>query len=166
MVEDASCVEEFRQEVGRVSTLLRDGKAFVMRLVTFTDFKRVLEERFGSGANVIFYEVGRGCGKRSCSRLLKKYPERDRLLKALCRHKRNEGWGKIKLKLNMETGKGQIIVYESFEAKQYGRSQEPVCHFLKGYLEGFLSQAYNKPIKIVETACKAQGNPYCQFEAT
>ena len=140
--------EEFRQEVGRVSTLLRNGEAFIMRMVTFTDFKRSLEEAFGSGANVIFYMVGKGCGKRSCSRLMQKYPERDRLFKALCRYKRNERWGRIKFKLDMKTGKGKIIVYESFEAKQYGKSQEPVCHFLKGYLEGFLTQAYNKPIKI------------------
>jgi hypothetical protein len=84
--------EELEQEVGRCARLLKNGKAFVIRLVTFTDFKRSLEETFGTGANVIFYEVGRGCGRRSCKRLLRKYSGKEKLLQALCRYKRDEGW--------------------------------------------------------------------------
>jgi hypothetical protein len=72
--------------------------------------------------------------------------------------------GRIRLKLDTKTGRGEIIVYESFEAKQYGGSQEPICHFLKGYPEGFLTQTYNKPLKVREVSCIAQENPYCQFD--
>jgi predicted hydrocarbon binding protein len=155
--------EEFRQEISRCSLLLKNGKAFIMRLVTFTDFKKCLEETFGSGATVIFYEVGKGCGRRSCNRLTRKYPEKEKLFKALARYKRNERWGKIRFQLDLKLGTGRIIVADSFEAKQYGQSEKPVCHFLRGYLEGFLTQAYNKPLKVIEVRCFAQGDRLCEF---
>jgi predicted hydrocarbon binding protein len=157
-------IEEVEQEVGRCPRLLRDGKAFIMRLVTFRDFKKILEERFGSGAHAIFYEVGKGCGVRSCRRLTQKYKSKGKLLKALTRYKNNEKWGKIKFNLNLKTGTGEIIIAENFEAKQYGKSEEPICYFMKGYLEGFLTQAYSKPLKVVEVACMAQGSKACKFK--
>jgi predicted hydrocarbon binding protein len=157
-------IEELEQEVGRCARLLKNGKAFIMRLVTFTDFKKCLEETFGSGASVIFYEVGRGCGRRSCNRLLRKYSDREKLLKALTRYKYNEKWGKIRFKLDMKSGVGKILITESFEAKQYGQSTEPVCYFLRGYLKGFLTQTFKKPLKVTEIACIAQGNKTCEFK--
>ena len=156
--------EELEQETGRCPRLLREGKAFVMRLVTFRDFKRILEERFGSGAHAIFYEVGKGCGMRSCRRLVRKYKSKKRLLRALTRYKGNEKWGKLRFNLDLKRGVGEITVAENFEAKQYGRSEEPVCYFMRGYLEGFLTQAYNKPLKVIEVACIAQGNKACKFK--
>ena len=98
-----------------------------MRLITFRDFKKVLEERFGTGAHAIFYEVGRGCGVRSCRRLTRKYSNKKKLFKALARYKSNEKWGKLKFHLDLRRGVGEIFVAGSFEAKQYGRSEEPVC---------------------------------------
>jgi len=156
--------EELQQEVARCSQLLKNGKAFIMRLVTFTDFKKCLEETFGSGATVIFYAVGKGCGRRSCTRLMQKYPDRARLLKAIIRHKRNERWGSIKFELNMKRGTGRVIVRDSFEAQQFGPSREPVCHFFKGYLEGALSQTFKKPLKVTEIECIAKGDKSCIFK--
>ena len=160
----ASEIEELGQEIERCSTLLKNGKAFIMRLVTFKDFKKCLEETFGSGASVIFYQVGRGCGRRSCSRLTHRYPDKAKLFKALARYKRNEKWGKMKFQLNLKSGNGKILVAESFEAKQYGRSEMPVCYFLRGYLEGFLNQAYNKSLRVTETKCIAKGDKACIFQ--
>jgi predicted hydrocarbon binding protein len=156
--------EEVAQEVSNCSKLLKDGKAFIMRVVTFTDFKKVLEERFASGAFTIFYELGLGCGRRSCQRLMQKYPDRVRLLKAIARYKRNERWGKIKFELDPEKGTGKVFVTESFEAKQYGPSQHPICYFFKGYLEGALSQAFNKPLRASEIECIAKGDKQCVFQ--
>lgn len=135
-----------------------------MRSLTFADFKRTMEEKFGSGAAVIFYEVGKGCGRRSCKRLMQKYPRKDRLFKALTRYKRSEKWGKIEFHLNIKEGTGIIIVHDSFEAREYDISPQPVCHFLKGYFEGFLIQVYNKPLAVKELTCIAKGDPYCKFQ--
>lgn len=156
-------MEELEEEVGSCESLLRDGKAFIMRLVTFTDFKKVLEDRFGQGANAIFYEVGRGCGQRSCSRLMQRFRSREELLNALKAYKQDEKWGVIDFDLDLESGVGTVTVYQSFEAKQYGHSLTPVCYFLRGYLAGFLSQTFGKPLRVVERSCIAQGRDRCVF---
>jgi len=136
-----------------------------MRGVTFVDFKRVLEERFSTGAFAIFYDVGRGCGIRSCRRLMQRHPERAGLLEAVVRHKRDELWGELRFDLDQEKGTGEVYVAGSFEARQYGPSKQPVCYLLKGYLEGLLSQAFNKSLKVTETECVAKGDRYCVFQS-
>jgi len=155
--------EDINEEVASISQLLRDGKAFVMRNVTFVDFKRVLEERFSTGAFAIFYDVGRECGIRSCQRLMQRHPGRVGLLEAVARYKRDELWGEFRFELDKD-GTGEVYVANCFEARQYGPSKQPVCYFVKGYLEGLLSQAFSRPLRATETACIAKGDRECVFQ--
>ena len=57
--------------------------------------------------------------------------------------------------------------HDSVEAEQHhlllGRSSEPVCWTLSGYASGHLSYLLQREVVIVETACRAQGHPYCRF---
>jgi len=146
--------------------LLRGGEAFILRNVTFADFKRALEEKFGSGAIVILYEAGRRCGERSCGRFSQQSLKVEELLAKLAEYKRGERWGDIRFELNPSTGEGEVEVYECFEAKEYGNSTVPVCHFLRGFLEGFLSRALGRPLLLRETACIAQGEKCCRFKVS
>ena len=143
--------------------LLRRDKAFIMRDVSFSDFKRGLEEKFGLGAEIIFYEVGKTCGKRSYQRLAKHYSGREALIQAMAKHKANERWGRIEVEVDWLRGSGSIRIYSCFESRAYGPSEKPVCHFIRGFLEAFLSEAYGKPLHLTEVACIAEGNPYCHF---
>jgi len=151
------------EELRSWEELLREGKAFIMRLVTFMDFKKVLERCFGSGACVIFLEVGRECGRRSCRRLQHRYSDVRSLLDALRDAKRGEKWGDFRFHLDLGKGTGTVAVYDGFEAREYGPSTSPVCFFTRGFLEGFLSEAFGKPLKVVETKCIAQGHGFCEF---
>jgi len=60
--------------------------------------------------------------------------------------------------------KGRIIVEGSFEAKGYGKSTIPVCHFLRGYLAGFLSTILVAKVELLETKCLAKGDGHCEFQ--
>ncbi|MGC8937349.1 MAG: V4R domain-containing protein [Candidatus Methanomethylicaceae archaeon] len=51
----------------------------------------------------------------------------------------------------------------SFEAREYGRSEKPVCFFLKGFLEGFFREAFGREFKVTETECIAKGDKVCTF---
>jgi len=89
------------------------------------------------------------------------------VLEAISKTKRAEGWGKICFKgLAVEKGKvkGRIVVEGSFEAKGYGKSTIPVCHFLRGYLAGVLSTILATRVEILETKCLAKGDDYCEFQ--
>ncbi|MGC8936638.1 MAG: hypothetical protein ACP5KV_04655 [Candidatus Methanomethylicaceae archaeon] len=73
---------EVGEEISLPLDLLRKGRAFIMCDVTFSDFKKGLEEMFGPRAAAVLYHVGLSCGRRSCSRLSATYG-RDRILEAL-----------------------------------------------------------------------------------
>lgn len=161
-----SMPDELLEEIESPLKLIKESKAFIMRNITYSDFRKIMDNRFGTGAGVIFYEVGLGCGERSCKRLMKRHRDKHSLFKALSQYKREEGWGEIDFsQLHPETGLGRIIVRKSFEARQY-QSEQPSCHFLRGYLEGFLKEAYRKDVKVIEINCLAKGDAYCTFQAS
>ncbi|MGX9133285.1 V4R domain-containing protein [Rummeliibacillus sp. JY-2-4R] len=57
---------------------------------------------------------------------------------------------------------------ESFEAamhlKNYGLSEECVCHMLCGFASGALSYEFGESIIAIEHKCVAKGDPCCEFE--
>jgi predicted hydrocarbon binding protein len=60
----------------------------------------------------------------------------------------------IKIKENFE-----ILGWTMFVA---AKSEEPLCFFTTGFLNGFFSAAKNQQVK--ETRCIAMGDPYCEWE--
>lgn len=57
---------------------------------------------------------------------------------------------------------------ESFEAqlhlKNYGKSDECVCHMLSGFASGALSYEFGESIIAIEHKCVAKGDPCCEFK--
>jgi hypothetical protein len=156
-----------QEVVLRPYELVRKGKAFVMRNITFADLKKGLEETFThSAAAVILYKAGMACGRRSAERIVKQLGLRDEnLLATIAKLKQKEGWASIDFKkVNLKKKLGTVIVKNSFEAEGYGKSDTPVCHFLRGYLAGALSITLNTEINLIETACAAKGDPNCEFQ--
>ncbi len=137
---------------------------FSMTVVTFVDLKKVLEGLLDTGAAVILYEAGLGCGRRMYMRMRKQYSSREEILKAFIDLKLSENWGEIKVDVNLDSGEGKIVVYKSFEGKYYGASSTPICHFFKGYIEGFLRELIGREITVEETKCVAMGDENCTFE--
>ena len=73
------------------------------------------------------------------------------------------GWGRFTLsEFNAELHSGRIIVEESAEAR-YRRSEEPVCVFLRGILEGALTEALGVEIRVKEHTCAGAGAAHCEF---
>jgi hypothetical protein len=158
--------ENLRQETAGCFSLLKTGEAIIMRVITFTDIKKCLEQTFQSGASVIFRNMGKGCGMRSCKRFKQKYQDKTLVLKTIQKHKKAERWGNIQFNLNLKTGVGTVRITQSFEAKEYGESQNPVCYFFAGYLEGVLSELFESEMKVTETRCIAKGDDHCEFVVT
>jgi len=60
----------------------------------------------------------------------------------------------IKIKENFET-----FIWTMFVT---AKSEEPLCFFTTGFLNGFFSAVKNQHVK--ETKCIAMGDPYCEWE--
>ncbi len=131
------------------------------------DFTRDLEELFGVAGDAILYKGGYKVG----GDLVKYY-------RNIAEEKNLDiydimssvgwyfGWC---IGILIEKGeKYKVIVYDSFEAESYlkreGKTEKPVCHFLRGVLAGIISEVNGEKYKAVEKKCKAMGDEYCEFE--
>jgi len=141
---------------------LKEG--FLVRFQTFDEIRSALEEIFSPKAmSVILYTVAIKCGKGSCNRVMKKVKTKEEAINHLCDLKREENWGKLSFQnVDLENGSGTVIVVDSFETT--GRkTDEPCCHLLRGFLEGFLSELFKKSIMVSEEKCAGRGDEHCEF---
>lgn len=146
-------------------SVLRSRKAsFSFRFETFRKFESSLEEIFSpSAASVILYTSAGKCGKDACKRIMRRAKTKREALLYLSMLKRWENWGKLSFQtVDFENGAGKIIVVNSFETVTH-RSNQPCCHFLRGFLAGFLSELFAKEIGVDEERCAGKGDEYCEF---
>ena len=131
---------------------------------TFSDFESALELIFSpSAASVILYMAALKCGTNSCRRVKKRAKTREEALCSLSKMKSGERWGKISFQgVDFENGSGSVLITQSFEAKAR-KTEQPSCHFFRGFLAGFLSELFKKAITVVEEKCAAKGDKYCEF---
>jgi len=142
----------------------REGEGFLLRFESFNRMKRGIEEVFaGSAPILIAAAMGKPCGQLECRRILRNAKSKDEALKHLSELKKKENWGEISIiEINYSETFGKIRVENAFETRDR-RSDSPVCHFLRGFLAGFLSQLFEKPIAVIETRCSGKGDEYCEF---
>jgi predicted hydrocarbon binding protein len=145
----------------------KDDRGIILRPEIFADLQHSLEEVFSpSAARTMLYYAGKNCGTQACKRLGEKYNLSGlELLEAVLKLKQAEGWGIFQTrKFNPHKQEGEIIVKEGFEAIRYGKSTNPVCYFMKGYLTGTLNTIFNLNVSLTEKTCLATGAKECVFE--
>lgn len=80
------------------------------------------------------------------------------------------GMGDIRIKEVVNKGEKVVLGIENSplavdHLKSRGKSNAPVCHYVKGVLAGVLEAYYQKKYKAVETSCRATGlSKECIFE--
>ena len=142
----------------------REWDGFLLRSESFNRMKRGLEEVFASSAPILIAAaMGKPCGQLECRRILRNAKSKDDVLKHLSELKKKENWGEISFhEIDYIEALGTIRVEKAFETRDR-RSDTPVCHFLRGFLAGFLSQLFEKPGAVTETRCSGKGDEYCEF---
>ena len=145
-------------------------KAFSFDFETFGEMESALELIFSPpGASVILYIAALKCGVHSYRRLKKKAGTKKQALNYLFELKNDENWGKLSFQdVDLVDGSGRIIIFDSFEtlarkARKVRKSGDPCCHFFRGFLEGFLSEMFEKNITVSEEKCVGKGDEHCEF---
>jgi len=138
---------------------------FLMSFETFDVFKLALEEIFSpSAASVILESSANRCGRQSCRRINAKIKDKEIVLAYLSRLKESMNWGKILFQnVDFQNGTGNIKVSNSFECL-ISKCTKPSCHFLRGFLAGFLSELFGRDISADEVKCSGKGDNCCEFE--
>ena len=143
-------------------------RVIVLRAGTFVDLQKQIEAIFGDEASALFYEAGIRAGRESTKVLLEEWEERGMdFLKKWGKFYQSAGVGWFKLEdinIDFEKENGYFRVKQSFIAEEYGKSDEPVCHFLCGFFASVLQQVLGERLTCEEVKCAAKGDPYCEFK--
>jgi hypothetical protein len=128
----------------------------------WTAFEKIFTK---SGLVVILYESGKKMGEHAAKRISKMFGlRRKQLVEALAQAGQATGWAITEIKeIKFKNCSATIVVKDGFEAAVWRRKPNPVCHWTKGYLAGYLSVVFNKPVEATETKCLAKGDEYCEF---
>ena len=145
-------------------------KSFSFQFETFNDMVSALELIFSpSAASVILFTAAVKCGAQLYSRMKKEFGTKEEALRRLSELKKEENWGNLTFRdVDFVKGSGKVIVADAFEtmARKAGKGREtgqPCCNFLRGFLSGFFSELFEKPITVTEEKCAGKGDEYCEF---
>jgi predicted hydrocarbon binding protein len=122
------------------------------------------EQFLGADAKSIMYMTGKQAGERFAERLMEQGLRGEELMYALETFFSNEGWGKVKARLNLKEQTASVRIHNSVTTRQI-ESDKPVCHFISGYIAGASSVIFGKKTECVEAKCKAEGDAFCEFNA-
>lgn len=143
---------------------------FSFQFETFKDMEQALELIFSqSAASTILFTAAVRCGAQYFKRTMKKMEKKQDVLSYLSELKREENWGELSFSdVDFAKGTGMVTVIDSFEtvARKDHRSQktsQPCCHFLRGFLAGFLSELFQKTTTVTEEKCAGKGDKCCEF---
>ena len=80
---------------------------------------------------------------------------------ALGRFLRERGWGTLQLS-TPHPGVG-LLSSADWAESEGEREDQPVCAFSVGLLSRLLTRAAGEPVAVLETFCRARGDPSCAF---
>ena len=120
---------------------------------------------FGSGANLIIYEMGVASGRSDGRALVDSIgPDLTAAhLLDLAYLYAAEGWGLPEVvDISLEPFLATVRFKDCFECV-YSKSPAPRSQYLRGHLVGLAAAIFGKEITCAETKCAAMGEPYCEF---
>ncbi len=141
-------------------------RTLMLSTKTFVRIQKEAEKILGDGAAVIFYEAGKKAVLVSVKRIEEEWKsEGEELIRSLEEFYAEVGFGKFIIgEAKVEGGEELMIKVEnSFIAKEYGKSDVPVCHFLRGYCAGIGEALTNQEMDAEEVKCVACGDNHCEF---
>ncbi len=158
-VKDTAAWERSRGEFSVI-----DVPAIIVSIETFVSLQKDAEKILGDdGSSVLLYEAGKKAGIRWINRFGREWGLKDKeFIEAVQNFYAELGWGSFSVE---EDNKNELVVRieNSFTARGYGKSEKPVCHFLRGYNAGLAEVLKGKHIDAEEVRCAAKGDACCEF---
>lgn len=140
-------------------------KAMVISRRNLVDMFSRVKKIFGSGAEVIIYEMGAATGEDDAKELARGLGK-DILARNMTEMVflyAAQGWGMPELvDLTLEPLTTILRIHDNFECA-YVRSGAPNSQYIRGHLVGLAGGVLGKKVMIRETKCMAMGDKYCEF---
>jgi predicted hydrocarbon binding protein len=146
---------------------VRVNRVVLLGTGTFIGLQKGAEELIGKQSDAVFYDAGIKSGWEGWYALHTELKEHgDALIRKMFSFTGENGFGWFRIKdLNIESEakRGSITVSHSFIAHTYGKAEKPVCHFIAGFIAGFISAAWGVEVACDEISCSAVRGDLCVF---
>jgi predicted hydrocarbon binding protein len=137
------------------------GRAFVFGLKPWTSLIERLYERFGSGAEVILFDIGKSYGLSIAEDEKKIDPKQEYSEDFLAGNAAIAGWGRIKVSRgSLEELSVRVEKCVFCAGIDDSREKQVPCFFLRGIVAGFVEYFFNVVPRVDELHC---GLDYCEF---
>ncbi|MDG6901931.1 MAG: hypothetical protein JRM80_08215 [Nitrososphaerota archaeon] len=154
-------------EDGHFPIIMSGGeRLLLMRADLFVPMTASLKKTFGTGGDVILYQMGYSYGETAMQKFIalmgrdyvqENFRELGKVYTAL-------GWCKPTLtKLSPEQGEVEVEMEDSFECSGQ-RSMVRGSQFLRGHMTAVMDVAWRKEFSSEETECISRGDGRCKFE--
>jgi bacteriochlorophyll 4-vinyl reductase len=123
------------------------------------------EAMFGSGSFVIWYNSGKATGKIDGHRLapLMKTMDINDFASYMRETYSRRGWGYVEYG-DIDLNSGELIFTVKNSPLVRGVvAKEPRCWFVRGFVEGLISELLDTEVIAHETKCQAVHGDYCEF---
>ena len=147
---------------------VRVNRVVLLGTGTFIELQKGAEELMGKQSDAVFYDAGIRSGREGWYALHTELKDQgDSLIRKMFSFTEENGFGWFRvedLTIESKDGRGSLTVSHSFIAHTYGKARKPVCHFLAGFIAGFVSSAWGVEVSCDETSCSAVSGDVCVFE--
>lgn len=145
-------------------------RVVIMTPEALVGMMKALKTTFGTAGLTMLYMMGKEKGSLDAALAAEALkgedipPTKRLLLETIIHQSRVQGWGLAQVgEYDEEKAAVTVRVENNPLAIAWGKSDVPVCHFLRGYWAGALSEALEKDAQCTETRCMSKGDPYCEF---
>jgi predicted hydrocarbon binding protein len=142
-------------------------QVMMLRREDMVDMFNRIRKIFGSGANVIIYEMGMAAGESDAKELAESMGKErvvGNLLELVYLYLA-QGWGLPEVTdLTLDPLRAMLRFKDCFECVS-AKSSTPNSHYLGGHLVGLAWTIFGTRVKCTETRCVSMGDPYCEFSA-
>ncbi len=147
---------------------LSGTRYLLIRPDTIIGIQKAMERELGSErCGQLMAEGGRIGGSRSSGKYREQGRSGEELIQYMCEVGTDLGWGVFKvLHFGAQDNSFILEVADSAFARAYGESDHPVCHLIRGVLEGLGCSVFQKKATCVEIECLAKGDCACRFEVS
>ena len=137
----------------------------VYRLMQFTIRDVLIREFDSEKADIIFYEAGKHAGTLFCQNLLDINDSFNDFISKLQELLTTLKIGILRVeKSDLENLNFTITVAEDLDCSGLPVSDEEICTYDEGFLEGILGTYTGKDFSVKEVDCWASGDRVCRFE--
>lgn len=160
---------------GELTALLGDDHRRMV-LMASEAFIRMSEalNAFGSAAFTMLYMMGQEKGRYDVLKEMEMLRKRSvsftklQVLENIIHQLKITGWGAPRIQEYDETRGVMMILVENnpLVVALNGKSDKPVCHYLRGFWVGVLSEIWERRVSCAETKCMGLGDDYCEFKIT